>query len=288
MAYCVSSALLRYAGVAVAVELQDVNLSGCFQLVERALVALSVGCSQLQKVNLKACPKVTLLAVTTLVRNCPCLVSLNLSGVLQCTNAMLAAISAYCPQLRELIVAHCESVSDAGVRHLATRADQFEVLDFSGCFLLSDTGLSYLLDSFQSPKIEHLYLVGCALITQDSIARFAFACPLLLTLSVHVRPSVVCPQLEGCRLNFTDDADALAPTKQGCRVSARVLRSLSSSWRFGVLRVPTGAESSSTSVDMGIFPMHRAKDRRFVAETYTEWLAVVKIQVCSLARDSHV
>ncbi|TYZ58252.1 hypothetical protein PybrP1_007929 [[Pythium] brassicae (nom. inval.)] len=202
--------------------LRDVNLSGCFQLVERALVALGAGCPQLQKLSLKACPKVTLLAVTALVRGCQLLVSLNLSGVLQCTNAMLAAVGAHCPRLRELSVAQCDRVSDAGVRHLAPRADQFQVLDFSGCLLLSDAGLSHLLDAFQSPKLEHLYLAGCALITQDSIARLAFACPLLLTLSVH---------------------------------------------------------SASGAVDMGIFPMHRAKDRRFVDETCAEWLAVVKIQV---------
>lgn len=67
---------------------------------------------------------------------------------------------------------------------------------------------------------------------------------------------------------------------QGCRVSPRVLHSLSSSWLFGELRVPTSsAAASSSAVEMGIFPMHRAKDRRFVHETCAEWLAVVKIQV---------
>lgn len=174
-------------GAWLVLELKDVNLSGCFQLVERALVALSAGCPLLQKVSLKACPKVTLVAVSALLRGCPHLVSLNLSGVALCNNAMLAVIGAHGSSLRELSVAQCEKVSDSGLRHLAPRADAFQVLDFSGCVLVSDAGLGFLLDGFQSPKLEHLYLVGCALITQDSIARLAFACPLLLTLSVHVR-----------------------------------------------------------------------------------------------------
>lgn len=167
-------------------ELKDLNLSGCFQLAERALVALSMGCRDLRRVNLKACPKITLLAVNALLHGCQQLVSLNLSGVLLCNNAMLAAIGAHCPNLRELFVAQCDKISDNGLHHLAPRADQFEILDFSGCLLISDTGLDFLINGFQNPKIVHLYLVGCALITQDSIARLAFACPLLLTLSVHV------------------------------------------------------------------------------------------------------
>ncbi|KAF1331498.1 Glucose-6-phosphate isomerase, partial [Globisporangium splendens] len=166
-------------------KLKDLNLSGCFQLVERAVVALGVGCPELKRVSLKACPKITLLAVNVLLHGCRQLVSLNLSGVLLCNNAMLAAVGAHCPKLRELFVAQCDKISDNGLRHLASRADQFEILDFSGCLLISDIGLNYLLDGFQQPRMMHLYLVGCALITQDSIARLAFACPLLLTLSVH-------------------------------------------------------------------------------------------------------
>uniref|UniRef100_K3WLQ7 F-box/LRR-repeat protein 15-like leucin rich repeat domain-containing protein n=1 Tax=Globisporangium ultimum (strain ATCC 200006 / CBS 805.95 / DAOM BR144) TaxID=431595 RepID=K3WLQ7_GLOUD len=168
------------------VELKDLNLSGCFQLVERAVVALGVGCLELKRVSLKACSKITLLAVNALLHGCQLLVSLNLSGVLLCNNAMLAAIGAHCPKLRELFVVQCDKISDNGLRHLASRADQFEIMDFSGCLLISDTGLNYLLDGFQQPRMMHLYLVDCALITQDSIARLAFACPLLLTLSVHV------------------------------------------------------------------------------------------------------
>lgn len=218
-------------------------------------MALGASCHALKRINLKACPKITLFAVNALLHGCPNLTSLNLSGVLLCNNAMLAAIGAHCPRLKELFVAQCDKVSDSGLRHLANRADQFEVLDLSGCVLISDIGMSALLDRFQNPALVHLYLVGCNLITQDSIARLAFSCPLLLTLSV-----------------------------QGCRVSARVLQSLSSSWPFAVLRAPSSGAVSSSGSEFGIFPMHRAKDRRYVEETYAFWIAAIKIQNLFRAR----
>ncbi|DBA02156.1 TPA: hypothetical protein N0F65_004791, partial [Lagenidium giganteum] len=205
-------------------QLRELNLTGCFQVVERALVALGASC------------------------RCKHLMSLNLGGVLQCNNAMLQAIATHCHELRELYLMQCDKISDTGLKHLATRADQFEVLDFTGCVLISDVGMAYLLDAFQQPKLVHLHLVGCALISQDTVARLAFICPLLLTLSVH-----------------------------GCRVSARVLQSLSSSWPFAVLRVPLSAAAVG-AVEMGFFPMARAKDRRFVEETCQIWVAAVKIQ----------
>jgi hypothetical protein len=208
-----------------------------------------------------ACPKITLLAVNALLHGCPFLASLNLSGVSLCNNAMLAAIATHGTALKELYIAQCDAVGDTGLRHLARRADQFEVLDLSGCVLLTDTGVSALIEAFQHPVLMHLYLVGCSQVTQDPIARLAFACPLLLTLSVH-----------------------------GCRVSARVLQSLSSSWPFGKLRVPTAATRSGA--ELGIFPVHRAKDKRFVEESCSLWAAAVKVQNLfrqRLARrDAHV
>ena len=66
---------------------------------------------------------------------------------------------------------------------------------------------------------------------------------------------------------------------QGCRVSARVLQSLRSSWPLCVLRVPTAAAAVG-AVDMGFFPAVRAKDRRYVEENCALWTAAIKIQVC--------
>ncbi|KAF1793117.1 Leucine-rich repeat domain, L domain-like [Phytophthora cactorum] len=212
-------------------ELQDLNLSGCFQLQERALVAIGASC---------CCQKLT---------------KLDLSGVRRCDDRMLRAIAKYGSSITQFVVAGCDRVGDIGLKYLAsTRADQLELLDLTGCRLVSDTGLNVLCDAFQRPKLAHLVLADCPLITQDPIARLAFACPQLLTLNVH-----------------------------GCRISARVLQSLSSSWPFGELRLPR-AGTAGNNTQVGIFPAPRAKDRRYVAEFCTSWAAAATIQNLFRAR----
>ncbi|KAF4149220.1 IQ calmodulin-binding motif-containing protein [Phytophthora infestans] len=232
-------------------ELRDLNLSGCFQLQERALVAIGASCCELRKLSLQACYDVTLVAVTAVLRGCQKLTKLDLSGVRRCDDRMLRAVAKYGSSITQLVVAGCDRVGDIGLRYLATRADQLELLDLTGCRLVSDAGLNALCDAFQRPKLAHLILADCSLITQDPIARLAFACPQLLTLSVH-----------------------------GCRISARVLQSLSSSWPFGELRLGTPGKNTQ----VGIFPAPRAKDRRYVAEFGTSWAAAATIQNLFRAR----
>ncbi|KAG3254521.1 hypothetical protein PI124_g898 [Phytophthora idaei] len=236
-------------------ELQDLNLSGCFQLQERALVAIGASCCELRKLSLQACYDVTLVAVTAVLKGCQKLTKLDLSGVRRCDDRMLRAIAKYGSSITQFVVAGCDRVGDIGLKYLAsTRADQLELLDLTGCRLVSDTGLNVLCDAFQRPKLAHLVLADCPLITQDPIARLAFACPQLLTLNVH-----------------------------GCRISARVLQSLSSSWPFGELRLPR-AGTAGNNTQVGIFPAPRAKDRRYVAEFCTSWAAAATIQNLFRAR----
>uniref|UniRef100_H3GDY5 F-box/LRR-repeat protein 15-like leucin rich repeat domain-containing protein n=1 Tax=Phytophthora ramorum TaxID=164328 RepID=H3GDY5_PHYRM len=231
-------------------ELQDLNLSGCFQLQERALVALGASCPALRRLSLQACPDITLVAVTAVLKGCQRLTRLDVSGVRRCDDRMLRTIAKYGTALAQLVVAGCDRVGDAGLRYLAAaRADQLELLDFTGCRLISDAGVNALCDAFQRPKLAHLVLAECPLVTQDPIARLAFACPQLLTLSVH-----------------------------GCRVSARVLQSLSPSWPFGELHLPPAGTAAGSNTQMGIFPAPRAKDRRFVAEFCRSWAAAASIQ----------
>jgi hypothetical protein len=231
-------------------EIQDLNLSGCFQLQERALVAIGASCPALRRLSLQACPDITLAAVTAVLRGCQRLTRLDLSGVRRCDDRMVRAVARYGGSIAQLVLAGCDRVGDTGIRWLAAvRADQLELLDLTGCRLISDAGVNALCDALQRPKLAHLVLADCPLVTQDPIARLAFACPQLLTLSVH-----------------------------GCRVSARVLQSLSSSWPFGELRLPP-AGTTGSNAQVGIFPAPRAKNKRYVHEFCTSWAAAATIQV---------
>ncbi|KAG3076693.1 hypothetical protein PC122_g13482 [Phytophthora cactorum] len=224
-------------------------------LQERALVAIGASCCELRKLSLQACYDVTLVAITAVLKGCQKLTKLDLSGVRRCDDRVLRAIAKYGSSITQFVVAGCDRVGDIGLKYLAsTRADQLELLDLTGCRLVSDTGLNVLCDAFQRPKLAHLVLADCPLITQDPIARLAFACPQLLTLNVH-----------------------------GCRISARVLQSLSSSWPFGELRLPR-AGTAGNNTQVGIFPAPRAKDRRYVAEFCTSWAAAATIQNLFRAR----
>ncbi|KAL8011920.1 putative IQ motif, EF-hand binding, B-box-type zinc finger, leucine-rich repeat domain superfamily [Plasmopara halstedii] len=230
--------------------LRDLNLSGCFQLQERALVAIGMGCPALHRLSLQGCLNITLVAVLAVLKGCQQLARLDLSAVLQCDDRMLRAIAKYGSAIVQLVVVGCKRVGDAGLRDLAaSRADQLELLDLTGCCLLSDAGLNALCDAFQRPKLAHLVLAKCPFITEESIARLACVCPKLLTISVH-----------------------------GCRVSARALQSLSSSWPFGVLQIPPSGSLTESTINMGIFPAQRAKDRRYIAEFGALWTAASTIQ----------
>ncbi|KAG1685520.1 hypothetical protein DVH05_008297 [Phytophthora capsici] len=237
-------------------QLQDLVLSGCFQLQERALVAIGASCPALRRLSLQACPEITLAAVSAVLKGCQLLTRLDLSGVRRCDDRMLRVIAKYGTTVTQLVFAGCDRIGDTGIRYLAgLRADQLELLDLTGCRLVSDVGINALCDAFQRPKLAHLVLADCPLITQDPIARLAFACPQLLTLSLR-----------------------------GCRVSTRVLQSLSSSWEFGELRLPPMGAPAGSKAQFGLFPAPRAKDRRYVAEFCTSWAAAATIQNLFRAR----
>ncbi|KAJ0396432.1 hypothetical protein P43SY_007757 [Pythium insidiosum] len=244
--------------------LSDVQLAGCHFITDAGIKWLAEGCTtSLRALDLaQLFHNVSDVGLRFLATGCPQLQVLQLQrlylvsdgsnrdfgleGLQAVANGCSAAIAVHGTALRELVVSQCDRITDVGLRHLAQRADQFELLDFSGCVKLTDVGLNALVDAFQRPSLAHLYLTGCPNITQDIVARLAMTCPLLLTLSVY-----------------------------GCRVSARVLQSLRSSWPFGELRVPLG---TGTHQELGIFPAHRAKDRRFVEESCVEWVAAIRIQ----------
>ncbi|CAK4249541.1 unnamed protein product [Aphanomyces euteiches] len=222
--------------------LMDLDLSGCFQVVERSLKSIGATCTALTKLNLKGCKNATPTGLGFVLRGCPALAELNLTAVEQCGNAVLQELGR-CTALRELILAQCERITDGGLRHLHRLSDQLVVLNISGCKQITDVGMCAFVHSFRSraPALETLILNGCPLITEDFLNVAALHCPLVLRLNVI-----------------------------GCGISTRVLSSLKTSWKYTVFR--------STMSEMGFFPAHRAKERRFMEESGQLCLAAMKIQ----------
>ncbi|OQR81008.1 hypothetical protein THRCLA_11893, partial [Thraustotheca clavata] len=122
-------------------------------------------------------------------------------------------------------------------------SDQIVLLNISGCRLVTDVGLISFVSSFRvlTPALSHLILDGCLSVTDDFANRLAFACPTLLTLSMH-----------------------------NCGISSRALFALKTSWKYTAFR--------STASELGCFPAPRAKEQRYIDMTGQLILAAIKIQ----------
>ncbi|ETV87687.1 hypothetical protein H257_01174 [Aphanomyces astaci] len=223
--------------------LTDLDVSGCFQIVERSLHSIGTHCTSLKKINLRGCVSATSVGLSYVLQGCASLVHVNFTAIEQCTNAVVQEIAKCCAALKELILAQCVRVTDSGLRYLHRLSNQLVVLNLSGCTQITDVGLSAFVSSFRSTSsaLQQLILNGCPLVTEDFMNRAALTCPHLIRLSVL-----------------------------GCGISTRVLSSLKSSWKYTVFR--------SSQSEMGYFPTHRAKERRYMDESGQLCLAAIKIQ----------
>ncbi|KDO31312.1 hypothetical protein SPRG_03928 [Saprolegnia parasitica CBS 223.65] len=234
-------------------QLSELDLAGCFQVVERALKSLGAGCRALVKVSLKGCYNTTPAGISHLLHGCPKLETLDLSNVTLTSNLVLQDIATSSSHLKELTLAYCDRITDIGVRHLARLSDKLVLLNLSGCSHVTDVGLLAFIQSFRSPTpaLSHLILNGCSLVTDEFVNQLAFACPTLLTLSLH-----------------------------GCGMSSRALFALKTSWPYTVFR--------STPSELGVFPAHRAKERREIDVAGQLILAAIKIQNTFRQRQSRI
>ncbi|EQC33358.1 hypothetical protein SDRG_09334, partial [Saprolegnia diclina VS20] len=258
--YLISDGVMRNFGLeglqavaATCPQLSELDLAGCFQVVERALKSLGAGCRELVKVSLKGCYNTTPCGISHLLHGCPKLETLDLSNVALTSNLVLHDIATSSSHLKELTLASCDRITDLGIRHLARLSDQLVVLNLSGCSHVTDVGLLAFIQSFRNPTpaLSHLILNGCSLVTDEFVNQLAFACSTLLTLSLH-----------------------------GCGMSSRALFALKTSWPYTVFR--------STSSELGVFPAHRAKERREIDVAGQLILAAIKIQNTFRQRQSRM
>ncbi|XP_036961774.1 dynein regulatory complex subunit 6 isoform X4 [Acanthopagrus latus] len=109
------------------------NLRGCTSLNLPSLKYISE-CRNLQDLNVSECFNVTDLMLQRIVEGCPCLLYLNLSCTL-ITNKTLRELSRNCLNLQFLSLAYCYRFTDEGCMYLATGKGCCNLLhlNLSGC-----------------------------------------------------------------------------------------------------------------------------------------------------------
>ncbi|XP_071358182.1 F-box and leucine-rich repeat protein 13 isoform X2 [Trachinotus anak] len=109
------------------------NLRGCTSLTWPSLKCISE-CRNLQELNVSECFNVTDMMVQRIVEGCPCLLYLNLSCTLV-TNKTLRELSRNCLNLQYLSLAYCYRFTDKGFLYLTTGKGCHNLihLNLSGC-----------------------------------------------------------------------------------------------------------------------------------------------------------
>ncbi|CAL1538996.1 unnamed protein product [Lymnaea stagnalis] len=174
------------------------NMRMCHHLTRPTFVSVS-DCRNLQDLNLSECTGLDDDALKIVTKGCRILLYLNLAHT-NLTDASLRAINKNCQNLQYLSLAFCSKYSDRGLLYLATGKchDKLQYLDISGCLqVVTPEGfqnladgcpnlLSLVLNEFPTlldecimiitekcPRIHTISLLGCPLLTDESIKRLA-------------------------------------------------------------------------------------------------------------------
>ncbi|KAK5867568.1 hypothetical protein PBY51_012043 [Eleginops maclovinus] len=133
-------------------------------------------CRNLQDLNLSECFNVTDVLLQRIVEGCPCLLYLNLSCTL-ITNKTLRELSRNCLNLQYLSLAYCYRFTDEGFLYLATEKGCHNLihLNLSGCTQMTLNGFRYI--SAGCPSLKEIVI--------DDMPTLSDSCVLALTARCH-------------------------------------------------------------------------------------------------------
>uniref|UniRef100_A0A3B5BB65 F-box and leucine-rich repeat protein 13 n=1 Tax=Stegastes partitus TaxID=144197 RepID=A0A3B5BB65_9TELE len=122
----------------------NLNLRGCSSLKWPSFKCISE-CRNLQELNVSECFNITDTVVQKIVEGCPCLLYLNLSCTL-ITNKTLQELSRSCLSLQYLSLAYCRRFTDKGFLYLTTGKGWRNLihLNLSGCTQMTVNGFRYI------------------------------------------------------------------------------------------------------------------------------------------------
>uniref|UniRef100_A0A3Q2ZXM7 F-box and leucine-rich repeat protein 13 n=1 Tax=Kryptolebias marmoratus TaxID=37003 RepID=A0A3Q2ZXM7_KRYMA len=162
------------------------NLRGCTSLNWPSLKCISE-CRNLQELNVSECFNVTDVMVQRIIEGCPCLLYLNLSCTL-ITNNTLKEISRNCVRLQYLSLAYCCRFTDKGFLYLTTGKGGRNLihLDLSGCTQMTVNGFRYI--SAGCPSLRQLVINDMPTLSDSCVLALLARCCCLSSLSLLDAP----------------------------------------------------------------------------------------------------
>ncbi|RHY61921.1 hypothetical protein DYB30_001833 [Aphanomyces astaci] len=292
----------------------ELDLSSCPQvdkLHNTGIVYLAEHCVALERLSLASIKaqfneRITDLALLSCgehcprLQGCPALTSLDMTHCLKLTDVAMRALGSLTPHLQTLYLGHAKNISDVGLRFLSDGCPRLSLLHLKQLYLVSDgVKREFGLEGLQArslhsigthcTSLKKINLRGCVSATSVGLSYVLQGCASLVHVNftaIEQCTNAVVQEIAKCCaalkelilaqcVRVTDSGlrylHRLSNQLVGCGISTRVLSSLKSSWKYTVFR--------SSQSEMGYFPTHRAKERRYMDESGQLCLAAIKIQV---------
>ncbi|XP_028264563.1 dynein regulatory complex subunit 6 [Parambassis ranga] len=162
------------------------NLSGCTSLTWSSLKYMSE-CRNLQELNVSECFNVTDMMVQNITKGCSCLLYLNLSCTL-ITNATLKVLSRNCHNLQSLSLAYCCRITDKGFLYLTTGKGCRSLihLNVSGCTQITVSGFKNM--SVGCPLLKEIVINDMPTLSDSCVLALLSKCRSLSAISLLDAP----------------------------------------------------------------------------------------------------
>ncbi|XP_061533125.1 F-box and leucine-rich repeat protein 13 isoform X1 [Phycodurus eques] len=158
------------------------NLRGCTSLEWSSLKHIGE-CRNLQELNVSECFNITDAMIESIVGGCNSLLYLNLSSTLL-TDATLRELARHCINLQYLSLAYCHKMTDEGFQYLSLGRGCHNLLhlDLSGCSQVTATGFGYISDA--CPYLREVLLNDVYGLSDNCISALMAKCHCLSSISL--------------------------------------------------------------------------------------------------------
>ena len=126
------------------------NLTKCDKITSKGIGYISTGCHRLKVLHLRDCKLIDNVGIVKLAKGCNHLLSLNLSSIGPISNQAVNAIARYCPKIQTLSIEGARRVNEKGLCQIAKMCKNIVMLNITGCnvartaLLALAEGISYV------------------------------------------------------------------------------------------------------------------------------------------------